>query len=141
MIYITHPLEGESDVITEDRIRWGTFLTNKIITLFPDRPVINFPLNFILSRRELDLPLTYKEMQRSALQFLAKADAAILIRFPGVELCPRSELEMKTIHRLNIPVAELPFNRIRFDQQYKQNALLGDQKRVLNILRASLEEA
>jgi len=139
MIYVTHPLEDESKTLTHQRELQGRFFTAQIIRYLPEYPIFNFPLNWVVMRKEMGLATTEPETLNKAVQFLAKADAAIFIMLPGRELCNRSQVEKLAARRLDIPCIEFPFLRQRYDQQYKQNSLSADQKRALNILQATLQ--
>lgn len=139
MIFLSHPYESETKELLEERQRFASFLTRHIIRYMDGLPVLNFPLTYYGIQEELGMRRTDAEACRSSLSFLGKADAAIFIRFPGIEVCPRLDMERKAAKRLDIPTAELPFYRHRFDQQVKQDTLLADQKRVLNLLRSNLQ--
>lgn len=141
MIYVSHPYEGETKELLSEREVFGKFITAHIINFFPEEVVMNFPLNYILIRQELGMRSTDEETLKTSLEWLGRADAAIFLDFPGRELCRRSMAEMKAAKRLDIPMAIFPFYRHRFDQQMKQNALLSEQKRVLNLIRANLQDS
>src|SRR6056297_1857245 len=117
MIYITHPFEDQSEQLEHEREKWGKFLSNRIMQIMPEQPLINFPLNWILTRKELNLTTTPEETLHQALTWIGKADGAIMFDFPGRELCERCKAERAAILRLDIPFALFPFVRTRFDQQ------------------------
>lgn len=137
MIIISHPFEDDQPQICAQRREWAQFLTTHIAHYMMPDPVVNFPLTWFGIYAELGI--RGREGIEAFLQFAGRADAAIFIGFPGRELCERTKKEKEAIHRLEIPVVEFPFYRHRFEQQCKQNALLADQKRVLNLLRANLK--
>lgn len=141
MLFITHPFEGEPPALVQERERFAKFLTAHIQAYFPDEIVFNFPLNWILIRQELGLKTTQEETVRKSIELMAKSDAIIILNFLGRELCHRSQMELQAAHRLDVPTVIFPFYRHRFEQQLKQNALLADQKRVLNLLRANLQNS
>ena len=141
MILISHPYESDTRALMEEREKFGMFLTTHITNFFAGQPVINFPLTWYKTRMDLGLQASETEAQRASLEFIGKADAVIFIRFPGIEICPRLQMERKAALRTDTPMAELPFYRHRFDQQLKQNALLADQKRVLNLLYSAIKDS
>jgi len=138
MIYLTHPFEGETEQLLNMREHYGAFMTKKIQAYLPDWPVYNFPLTWRLFNQEMGLAYTDRQTIEKAMEFIAKADAAIIINFPGQDLCERTNMERKTMRRLDIPMVELPFAQHRADQLIKQDALSSDQKRALNLLRVNL---
>lgn len=141
MILISHPYESETRELMEEREKFGMFLTAHITNFFAGHPVINFPLTWYRTRMDLGLQTSDADACRASLEFIGRADAVIFIRFPGIEVCPRMQMERKAALRTDTPMAELPFYRHRFEQQLKQNALLADQKRVLNLLHAAIKDS
>lgn len=138
MILISHPYEDDVPAIISARAEAGAFLTKKIQQYLPEFPVLNFPLNwFPMQGTEVSAEKTAE----SFLLFAGRADAAIFIDFPGRELCERTRKEKEAIRRLEIPVVLFPYYRHRFAQQCKQDCLLADQRRVLNLLLANLEHS
>ncbi|WP_417436436.1 hypothetical protein [Idiomarina abyssalis] len=141
MIYISQPLEVGNPQEAAAWAEQGQFITNLIMSYLPNRPLYNFPLQWIKARADLNLAASASQTSKMALQFLGRAEGVIFTDLPGAELCPRTTIEKTAARRLEIPTAVLPFYRQRFEQQKKQSALLGDQKRVLNLFSSLLEES
>ena len=131
MIFISHPFETTDAGLRHERERYGRFFTQHIQSFFESEAVLNFPLNWYLTREAINMTTLDEEAQQASLTWLAKADAVIFIPFPTSQPCLRTEMERKAALRMEILTAELPFFRQRFDRQ----------KRVLNLLRSELQNA